>query len=239
MQACYEKKRPCPITSSRSADDPVSHLSNGDAASLKCLIALRWRIGLTELPVVCSFSWTVLHCAWPSGCLGVNKEYQWSYDNWNGDLNTLIIPSTRHIYQPDSASYFFPSYYSCLDADVTLCSDDSEQAEPPSSELTALVWKLWHPIGPQLEDNLHVPSMPAEEQNSNQTSPQMQAECFWAGCLWYSTLRGNLGSCRQGIHPGDTAGPSQQLLHGALCAEYIFFRQINQMAKIPSWVHYF
>lgn len=36
--------------------------------------------------------------------------------------------------QPDSANYFFPSYCSCLDADVTLCSDDSEQAESTRSE---------------------------------------------------------------------------------------------------------
>lgn len=41
----------------------------------------------------------------------------------------------------------------------------TEQAEPTSSELTALLLKLCHLVGPQLEDNLHVPSMSAEELN--------------------------------------------------------------------------
>lgn len=184
MQTCYEKKRPCPITSSRSANDPISHLSNGDATSLKSLIALRWKIGLTELPVVCSFSWTVLHCAWPSGCLEVNKEYQWSNDNWNSDLNSLFIPSTRHlfcwIYANQNASRQCQLLFSFL-VYLSWCWCNCVQRWPWTSrtskhELTPLVSKLCHLVGPWLEDNLHVASMSAEVLNSNQTSPQTGAE---------------------------------------------------------------
>lgn len=73
----------------------------------------------------------------------------------------------------------------------------NQQSELTSSELTALVWISCHPVGPQLEDTLHVPSTPAEILNSNQTSPQTGPEPV-SGCSLHSTLTGNWGAAGRG-----------------------------------------
>lgn len=137
--------------------------------------------------------------------------------------------------QPESANYFFPSYYSCFDADVTLCSDDSEQAEPTSSEFTALVWILCYPVGPQLEDTLHALSMSAEELNSNQASPQMGPESVSELDVYCTAPSQKLGKLQAGDPAQRHVSPQLGAPVGCFVyAKYIFFKQINLMAKIPS-----
>lgn len=197
MQTCYEKKRLCPITSSRSADDPISHLSNGNATSLKSLIALRWKIGLTELPAVCSFSWTVLHCAWPSGCLELYKEYQWSNDNWNSDLNSLIIPSTRQlfcwIYANQNATRECQLFFSfllqlfwcwCNSVQWWLWTSRTNKQWIYSSGMD-IVLSCRASAGRYSSCSFYV--CRRTEFKSSKSSNGTRV-CFWAGCLLYSTL---------------------------------------------------
>lgn len=88
----------------------------------------------------------------------------------------------------------------------------TEQAEPSSTELTALISKVCHLTGPQLEDNLHVPSVSAEELIQIKQVLKWEQSLFQSWMFAVQHPHGEPGKLQAGHPPGDASGPSQELL---------------------------